>query len=100
MGMDMGGKSFGWIGNGCLSTHYGKHVGMIQGDEIYDPTGHYLGEIINDDRLITNLSKRNWCSGSFTPYANTAGYVPYTDYVGYVMYAGHEDFPHPETFKH
>ncbi|TXI21906.1 MAG: hypothetical protein E6Q61_10305 [Nitrosomonas sp.] len=94
-----GGQSFGWIADNCLWTHYGKHVGLLQGEEIYGPDGRYLGEVLNDDRLITNMGKKSWRGGSFAPYANSTGYVPYTNYVGYVMYAGHEDFPHPDVFK-
>ncbi len=94
-----GGKSFGYIDNVSLRTHYGKHIGKLYGEEIYGTDGHYLGEIKSKNRLITNISKKNWNKGSFTPYIDNVGSVPYVDYVGYVMYAGYEDFPSPKSFK-
>jgi hypothetical protein len=86
------------VGND-LWTHDGYHVGRFEGDEIYGPDGRYLGEIMNNDRLITCLSKNSWRSGGFSPYASRVGFVPFVDYVGYVMYAGYEDFPAPNKLK-
>lgn len=48
---------------------------------------------MSGDRLITNKNKKSWRRGSFTPYAQCAGYAKYADYAGYAMYAGYEDFP-------
>lgn len=79
-------------------AHDGKHVGKLRGDEIFGQDGQYLGEVKNDNRLITNLSKKSRRGPGFTPYANRVGHVPYVNYVGYVMYAGYEDFPDPSTF--
>jgi hypothetical protein len=98
MGLDLGGKCFGYLDGDDLWTYDGKHVGKLQGDDIYGSDGKYLGELMHDHRLITNRSKKSWRGYSFVPYANRVGYVKYVDYVGYVMYAGYEDFPPPEAF--
>jgi hypothetical protein len=90
-----GGISFGYREGDNLWTHDGRHVGRFYAEEVYGPDGHYLGEIRNKNRLITNLNKKNQRRSSFAPYANRVAYVPYTDYVGYVMYVGYEDFPKP-----
>jgi hypothetical protein len=70
----------------------------MRGKDIYGSDGRYLGEVMGENRLITNLAKTSWRSSAFAPYASRVGYVPYTDYVGYVMYVGHEDFPAPDKF--
>jgi hypothetical protein len=64
--------------------------------EVYGRDGRYLGEIRNQNRLITNRSKRNQRRASFTPYVRRAGVARYANYAGYVMYAGYEDFPSPQ----
>ena len=92
-----GGISFGYRDGDNLWTHDGRHVGQFHGDEVYGPDGRYLGEIKGKDRLISNVSKKGWRSGSFAQYAPQAGCVRYTNYVGYVMYVGYEDFPSPEV---
>lgn len=92
-----GGKCFGYKDGENLRTHGGKHVGRFVGEEVYDQNGYYIGEIRNDNRLITNLSKKNKRGGIFTPYANYAAYAKYADYAGYAMYAGYEDFPDSEA---
>ncbi len=89
------GISFGYIVNGNLRTHDGKHVGKFYDDEIYGRDGRYLGEIKNENRLITCKSKKNRRKSSFAPYAKNAGYA---NYAGYAMYAGYEDFPSPKSF--
>jgi len=94
-----GGKCFGYRDGDNLWTHDGYHIGKIRGDKVYGRDGRYLGEIKSDNRLITNKSKKNVVSSSFTPYANRVGYVKYVDYVGYVMYLGYEEFPSPEEIK-
>lgn len=93
-----GGKSFGYRDNDNLFTHFGKHIGKFSANEIYDVRGKYLGELINDDRLISDTRKRSFLKHPFAPYAGS-GYAKYADYAGYAIYAGHEDFPSPETFK-
>ncbi|CZW71775.1 4-fold beta flower protein [Enterobacter hormaechei] len=92
-----GGTFFGYIANGKLYTHRGKHVGKIVGEEIFDRNGNYLGEMRNGKRLITNKSKTNKRSSSFSP-VNAGSCAKYVNYVGYVMYVGYKDFPSPEEF--
>lgn len=92
------GKSFGWIENDHLITHDGVHAGIIHGAEIYAADGRYLGEIKNENRLITSLAKKGRRWSSFTPRARSMSRVPYVNYAGYVMYAGYEDFPAPVEF--
>jgi len=94
-----GGKCFGYRDGDNLWTYDGYHIGKFRGDNVYGRDGRYLGEIKSDNRLITNKSKKNVVSSSFTPYANRVGYVKYIDYIGYVMYLGYEEFPSPEEIK-
>ena len=92
------GICFGYVENDNLRTHDGKHVGKLHGEEIYGIDGDYLGEVMNENRLITCRSKMSWRKGPFAPFAKNAGYAKYANYAGYAMYAGHEDFPLPESF--
>jgi len=78
--------------------HNGKQVRRLGDQEIFDQDGQYLGEVKNDNRLITNLSKKSWRGPGITPYANRVRHVPYVNFAGYVMYVGYEDFPDPSTF--
>ena len=93
-----GGKCFGYLNGHDLWTHDGKHVAKKSGNEIYGSDGRYLGEIMSEDRLITNISKKSWRGPAFVPYGRCGAYAKYADYAGYDMYAGHEDFPPPESF--
>lgn len=93
------GKCFGYRDGNDLRTFEGYHIGLFQGEEVYACDGRYLGEVMNDQFLITCCSKKNWRSNSFAPYAKYAGYAKYADYAGYAMYAGYEDFPPPESFR-
>lgn len=90
------GKSFGYRVDDDLWTHDGRHVGRFDGDQVFDPGGAYLGEVIND-RLTVNKSRRNLRRGSFTPFAKRMAVVKHTNLVGLVGYVGHEDFPLPEA---
>jgi hypothetical protein len=93
-----GGECFGYIDGNDLWTYNGQHVGKLQGTDVYGRDGSYLGEVMNKNRLITNLGKRGWRGPSFSPYASRAGYARYANYAGYAMYAGHQDFPSPASF--
>ena len=93
-----GGECFGYRIDDGLFTHDGREVGRFSEKEIYGPDGRYLGEVMNDNRLITCLGKRNWVSGRFAPRSG-GSYVRFVGYVGYVMYAGYEDFPGPDSFR-
>ena len=91
-----GGTFFGYRQDDFLWTHDGRNVGKFYEEEIYGVTGDYLGEIRNENRLITNTGKKSFKKSSFIPFANVVGIVPFVNYVGYVMYAGYEDFPLPD----
>ncbi|WP_420798731.1 4-fold beta flower protein [Aetokthonos hydrillicola] len=87
------GRCFGYKLENNLWTHDGRHVGRFWGDEIYDSRGYYLGEVKNENRLISNISKKNWRKSSYAPYSKRGAYARYANYAGYAMYAGHKDFP-------
>ena len=64
-----GGECFGYFDGDDLWTHDGRHVGRRSEDEIHAPDGHYLGEVRNENRLITNSAKKSRRGYSFAPYA-------------------------------
>jgi hypothetical protein len=71
----------------------GRQVGYFaEGDEVYGCSGQYLGEVRSGDRLITNLSKKSWTRGSWTPrfLQSSPGH---RDVNAKEMLVGHEDFP-------
>lgn len=80
-----------------MFTHGVVEAGRFHGDEIYGSDGYYLGEIRNERRLITKLTKKSRRRSSFEP-SRLIGIASYVGYVGYVMYVGYEDFPDPEAF--
>jgi hypothetical protein len=92
-----GGTSFGYRIDDRLFTYRGKQVGRFDGEEVYGSDGRYLGEVMSDNRLITNRAKASWRRAGFTPVM-VGSYARYANYAGYAMYAGHEDFPAPEDF--
>ena len=92
-----GGACFGYRDGDALWTHDGRHVGRFHGAEVYGPDGGYLGEVMSNNRLITDMVKRGWRQGTFAPYARRAAYGRYASYVGYAMYVGHTDFPEPKV---
>lgn len=94
-----GGTCFGYREADDLWTHDGRHVGRFYGEEVYGRDGLYLGELMNGDRLITNMAKRSWRQPPFAPYGRRGAYAPFVSYVGYVMCAGHEDFGAPGSFR-
>lgn len=93
-----GGECFGFRVQDSLFTHDGREVGRFVGEEVYGSGGLYLGEVKNENRLITHRGKKNWRRSGFAP-RRVAGYVRYCNYVGYVMYAGYEDFPSPAEVR-
>jgi hypothetical protein len=80
-------------GGDSLSTYYGREVGRFDGEEIYGSNGRYLGEVMNDNRLITSGSEKSWGRGSFGP-RRSGSYARYANYAGCAMYAGYEDQLH------
>ena len=93
------GVCFGYRDGDDLWTHNGRHVGRFFGEEVYGKNGDYLGEIRNNNRLITHKSKNRYKKTRFTPYSKRAAYAKYANYAGYAMYAGYEDFPSPDKFE-
>lgn len=87
------GKFFGYRERDILRTQDGRHVGQFHGDEVYGPSGTYLGELMNDSRLIRSLAKSNYLKHPFQPLPKICAIVGYTAYCGYAIYADHEDFP-------
>ena len=93
-----GGECFGYRDGDALFAYHGKQVGKFEGEEVYGADGRYLGEVMNQNRLITNRAKAGWRKFSFTP-TRRGGYARYAGYAGFAMYAGHEDFPSPDSFQ-
>jgi hypothetical protein len=92
-----GGEYFGYTSEDSLFAYTGVEVGRIRDGEVYGADGRYLGEVRNNNRLITKLSKQRKRASSFSPRRHVA-HVRYVNYVGYVMYLGYEDFPSPSEF--
>jgi hypothetical protein len=90
------GECFGYRLGDQLFTYDGRQAGRFtEGDEVYGPTGDYLGEVRKTNRLVTNTSKRKWNRAGFVPqlgnrFAQTAkvGAIDIRD--------GFEDFPLPK----
>lgn len=54
-----GGECFGYRSDDKLFTYHGRQAGRFYGDEVYGSDGRYLGEIKNENRLITNSGKKD-----------------------------------------
>lgn len=93
-----GGECFGYRQGDRLFAYHGLQVGVFHGDEVYGADGIYLGELMNKNRLITNLSKKHGRKSGFSP-TRYGGYARFANYAGYAMYGGHEDFPGPNDFR-
>lgn len=91
-----GGTFFGYETGGLLFTHRGKCVGRFNGKDVYGKRGEYLGELMDEERLISDRSKRSW-RGSAAPNVQGGAIARFTNYVGYVMYVGYKDFPSPDA---
>lgn len=92
-----GGKFFGYIDDELLFTYTGICAAKLVDGDLYDRSGSYLGEVMSEDRLIVNGSKKGQI-GSIAPLVRSAAIAPFIDYVGYVMYVGYSDFPSPKSF--
>ena len=86
------GKFFGYLENDILRTQDGRHIGQFHDKEIYGPNGVYLGELMNESRLIRALAKHSYRKHPFQPLPKICAITGYTAYCGYAMYAGYEDF--------
>lgn len=94
------GKYFGYIDGDQLRTYQGLHVGKVNDDlEIYGKDGKYLGEIRNENRLITRRNKLRKTKTRFIPRMKRVKRVKRVNKVGRVMVAGYEDFPEPDSFN-
>lgn len=89
------GKFFGYLENDILRTQDGRHVGHLHDKEIYGPNGVYLGELMNESRLIRCSHKRNYRKHPSQPLPKVCAIAGYTAYCGYAMYSGYEDFSVP-----
>lgn len=92
-----GGTCFGYRRVDHLFTHNGTCVGTFQGNEVYALDGRYLGEIKNENRLITDLSKRSK-RGRSAAAVTGGSYGRYVDYVGHVMDEDMRTFPARTTY--
>jgi hypothetical protein len=50
-----GGEYFGYREGDSLFTYFGHEVGRFDGEEIFGSNGGYLGEVMSDNRLITDI---------------------------------------------
>lgn len=87
----MGWKIY-WKAFGGLSLFKnGTPLGTFYGDELYDFSGKYIGEIRNQNRIIVNKSHKSKRKSGRCKPCGICG-CSYSDYVGYVMLCGYEDF--------
>ncbi len=91
-----GGEFFGFRDGDCLYTWDGRHVGTFVEKEVYGLDGWYMGEVRDDDRLITKTSLTSrrhiptWARGS----RGSIGSFGNRGSRG--MLGGYEDFPSPD----
>jgi hypothetical protein len=93
-----GGLAFGYREGDELWTWDGRHVGRFAGREVYDRAGTYLGEIMRD-RLIASQLKAGRLHRSFAPAPARPACVRDANRPGYALQARHEDFPAPEALR-
>lgn len=86
-----GGKYIGRRSGDYLYSPNGNPLGVFYGDELYDFSGKYLGEIKSENRIIVNQAHKHRQKPSHCKPCSRCG-CSYCDYVGYVMMAGYEDF--------
>jgi len=87
-----GGKYIGQSTNDTLYSYTGTPIGMFIGKELYGFDGLYLGEIMSNNRIIVNISKKSYRKSVGYKPCNHSSFARYCDYAGYAMYAGYEDF--------
>jgi hypothetical protein len=85
------GKYIGSRSGKYLFSKKGEPLGYFVGDELYNFEGKYIGEIMNTDRIIVCITKKNKSNSSCMKPCNHVG-MSYCNYVGYAMLAGYEDF--------
>lgn len=79
-----------------LWTYSGRHVGHRTGDEIFSPTGRYLGEVMQNGRLVTNKAKAGHQGNTFKPRPPRAPRPLEPSKNALTIYKGYQDFPHPD----
>jgi len=62
------GDCAGYLEGDDLWTTAGRHVGRLHGIEIYDRHGVYLGDLMNENRLIFFTPKKQWYGAKFSPH--------------------------------
>ena len=81
----------------CLFSYQGLQVGYFaEGDEVYASNGDYMGEVRSGNRLITNLSKKAWRRGAFSPQVLKSGSPGHPDVSPKEMIVGYADFSVPQ----
>lgn len=94
------GKSFGYRQANNLRLRDGTHVGSFVDDVVFSLDGAYLGEIRNENRLITHKASKSSKKGpKVRQMTKLAAQVGRVNLVGLVGLSGYEDFPDPEEFK-
>lgn len=86
-----GGKYIGSRSGDYLYSSTGNPVGVFCGNELYNFSGEYIGEIRNNNRIIVNKSSKSKRISSRCSPCRRCG-CSYCDYAGYAMLAGYEDF--------
>lgn len=86
------GACFGYRDGDDLVARDGRHVGRFRGEEVFAPTGAYLGEI-HDGRLITRSSSLGRREAAFAPRDRPPARAPHMAYAPYAMPEGYQRFP-------
>jgi hypothetical protein len=87
-----GGESFGFRDGNALFAQDGRQVGHFHENEVYGVNGNYLGELGDEDRLITKLSRLGKARSSFAP-RQRMGRMGRMNRMGRMMRMGCQDFP-------
>lgn len=85
--------------NNQLYSPSGKNIGhLLKKENIFiDMRGHYLGEIMHNDRLLYNLSSphKNVNYGSYGSYGSIGSYGTPGNRGSIGMFAGYQDISTP-----
>lgn len=85
------GKYIGRQFGDYLYSEKGNPLGVFCGDELYDFSGKYLGEVKRENRIIVNQAHKFKRIASRCKPCGTCG-SSHCDCIGYAMLAGYEDF--------
>jgi hypothetical protein len=96
-----GGNSFGYIDEDALYTHDGRHVGYVEpgADDILIfsiADGRYIGQLEDQDRLITKLARSNRHRRPRKARRQRTPRTPRRPRRSRRVRVGHTDFPLPE----